>query len=172
MPIEKRVLIVGPSGAGKSEILHKYKPTHFTKSTHHSQLFDIQENMLLFPDVNLRMEIVEIGGIEAFNQIPINFILSADAFILVYDVTDRDSFREVVRWYELVCSKVSVPFLTDIKGVLVANKVDLTEARQMSYKEGKQMAKLLLLRYFETSAVTGYNIPDMFLYVANSIATR
>ncbi len=171
MPIIKRVLVVGPSGAGKSEILYKFKPTHFTKSKGHSQLFDVQESLLLFPEVNLRMEVVEIGGSEAIHTIPANVLLSTDAFILVYDVTDRNSFKEVVRWYELVCNKASLPFLSDIKGVLVANKVDMADARQVSYREGKLMADILLLRYFETSAITGHNIAEMFLYVANSIAS-
>ena len=85
--------------------------------------------------------------------------------IIAFDLTNRESFENVRKWYDII-NKVAVP---NIILILVGNKVDLNNERQVSTEEGMGLAKELGVYYMETSAKTNKNIGEMFEWVALQI---
>ena len=84
---------------------------------------------------------------------------NADGILVVYDVTDRQSFEDVHKWMNEIKNYAA----SNVKLVLVGNKSDLVESRQVSIDEGVKLADEIGVSFFETSAKTGYNVDDAFL---------
>ncbi|CAD8096323.1 unnamed protein product [Paramecium primaurelia] len=95
-------------------------------------------------------------------------ILRAIGGILVFDVTSRQSFQGLVQWYE----KIQSYACDDIELIIVGNKTDLNEYRQVSQKEGMQFAKQYNFEYYETSAKSGLNVNKVFEYLAQKIVQK
>ena len=84
--------------------------------------------------------------------------------ILVYDTTQEITFNNITNWLKQIDSHAS----EDVSRVLVANKIDLPN-RIVSEEMGKQLAQEYGLTYFETSAMTGHNVNELFYYMAKTI---
>lgn len=85
--------------------------------------------------------------------------------VVVYDVTSRNSFLGVDKWVEDVRAERG----GDVLVVLVGNKTDLADKRQVSYEEGEHKAKGFGVRFIETSAKAGYNIKQLFRTIASAL---
>ena len=88
--------------------------------------------------------------------------------MVVYDITNRDSFNNVSTWIE-DCKNQSPK---TIFMVLVGNKSDLQDKRQVNYKEGQELAERFQMLFFETSAKDGNNVEEIFLKSADEIAKK
>ena len=84
--------------------------------------------------------------------------------ILVYDVTQELTFNNITNWLKQIESHAN----EDVARVLVANKIDLSN-RVISKDQGEQLAQQYGLTYFETSALTGANINELFYHLAEQI---
>ena len=90
------------------------------------------------------------------------------AAFLVYDVTKRDSFDNVSRWlYE-----VKNHSHEKVEVVLVGNKVDMKEKREISYEDGEKFAAMNGFAFFETSAQTGEKVEEVFKTIAKKIVGK
>lgn len=88
---------------------------------------------------------------------------NASAFLIVYDVTNDESFKNCKQWLERVRSlRPEKPLL----GCIVANKIDLEERQKVSTSDGQDFARSNGLEYFETSALRGTDIEGPFHYLA------
>ena len=96
-----------------------------------------------------------------------SYVENAEAGLLVYDVTRKDTFEKLEDWYNEI--KTASP---TISLILVGNKIDLTSDRQISTEEGQNLAQKLGLTYIETSAKTGENINDAFKMLALQMIKR
>ena len=109
---------------------------------------------------SIMLDILDTAGQEEFSAMRDQYMHSANCFLLVFSVTDRTSFQEAENLFS---------FTTHVKGsnhvpaVLVGNKVDLEQARQISRLEGNQLAEKLKIPYVETSAKSGYNVEQAFI---------
>ena len=88
--------------------------------------------------------------------------------MVVYDITNRDSFNNVSTWIE-DCKNQSPK---TIFMVLVGNKSDLQDKRQVNYEEGQELAERFQMLFFETSAKDGNNVEEIFLKSADEIAKK
>lgn len=167
---EHKILLLGPHGSGKSSLLLQHATGRFTKGNISKPGLDVREETFHFPETDVELRVIEFGGTEAMSQLESQFYQGARFVILVYDMSDRDTFREVAKWYELIYNSVCIPTRSFIPGALVANKTDLKDERVITFEEGKQMADIFSWKYFETSSVTGSNVAELFIYVAAVIA--
>lgn len=93
------------------------------------------------------------------------YVRNSSVAIVVYDVTSRNTFAVADKWIEDIRAERG----DDVMIVLVGNKTDLADKRQISYDEGEQKAKTLNVMFAEVSAKTGYNVKGLFRKIASSL---
>ncbi|MFX1596710.1 MAG: GTP-binding protein, partial [Promethearchaeota archaeon] len=116
-------------------------------------------------DTSVRFMIWDLAGQSQFERLWPDYLTDSRAGIIVFDITNRDSFKNVKKWYDII-TRVALPYIVLI---LVGNKVDLNNSRVVSAEEGMELAKELGIYYMETSAKTNENIEDVFEWIALQI---
>jgi small GTP-binding protein len=155
-----KLIVVGDSGVGKTSLINQfvakkfvmdYRPTLGISIT--SQTYYIQG----FEEAKINFLIWDLAGQKFFNRVRKRYYSHAQSGFIIYDVTDRDTFSNVVHWYD----DISVN-LENIPLILIGNKIDLEDARKVSTEEGRALAQKLKCTFMETSAKTGANVQDAF----------
>ena len=116
----------------------------------------------------VRIQIWDTAGQEAFRSITRTYYKSSTCAFIVYDITDKKSFENVLTWLNEcrdMCYK-------DILICLIGNKSDLEGKRVISYEEGKNFADENNLLFFETSAKNGSNIQECFNQSASILVDK
>ena len=113
----------------------------------------------------IKIQIWDTAGQEAFQAITRTYYKGAIGALLVYDITRRETFTHVSKWLEEVRNNSS----KSITIILIGNKKDLEDRRQVSYEEGEALAKENGLMFLEASAKTAYNVVESFNLSAQSI---
>jgi Ras-related protein Rab-1A len=114
-------------------------------------------------DKIIRVKIWDTAGQEKFKSLTRNFYKNSQGVLICYDVTNRLSFQNIETWVNSVKDNSS----SNIKMVLVGNKIDLN--REVSTEEGKNLADLNHIPFFETSAKTNIGINECFIKLITDI---
>ena len=114
---------------------------------------------------SVKIQIWDTAGQEAFQAITRTYYKGAIGALLVYDITRKERFIHVTKWLEEVRNNSS----KTITVILIGNKKDLEDKRQVSYEEGEAFAKENGLMFLETSAKTAYNVVESFNLSAQCI---
>ena len=115
-----------------------------------------------------RIQIWDTAGQENFRSITRAYYKNSVCALVVYDISSRDSFNNVSTWIE-DCKNQSPK---TIFMVLVGNKSDLADRRQVNTEEGQELADKYGMQFYETSAKTGENVDTIFLNSADEIAKK
>ena len=119
-------------------------------------------------DRSIRVQIWDTAGQEAFKSITRSYYQNSACAMIVYDITNKKSFENVTSWLnecKEMCSK-------DILIILIGNKTDLEGKRVVTQKEGKDLAEENNLFFYETSALDGTNVEDVFDFAVNELLDR
>lgn len=116
----------------------------------------------------MRLQLWDTAGQERFRSLTSNFFGRADGFVLCYDISNRPSFDHVIGWMRDI--KTRAPPDCDI--VLCGNKSDLESDRVVAVEEGRGLADEYGVQFFETSALTGFHVEEMFTSLATTIKRR
>ncbi len=117
---------------------------------------------------NIRIQIWDTAGQEAFRSITRSYYKSSTCAFIVYDITDRKTFDNVKTWL----SECRDMCYKDILICLLGNKSDLEEKRAISLEEGQKFADENNLLFFETSAKDGTNIQEVFVESVTVIVNK
>ncbi|CAL8281477.1 unnamed protein product [Arctogadus glacialis] len=104
-------------------------------------------------------------GQERFRSLIPSYIRDSAAAVVVYDITNVNSFQQTTKWIDDVRTERG----SDVIIMLVGNKTDLADKRQVSIEEGERKAKELNVMFIETSAKAGYNVKQLFRRVAAAL---
>ena len=107
---------------------------------------------------NIRIQIWDTAGQEAFRSITRTYYKNSTCAFIVYDITDKKSFDNVITWLNEVKDRC----YKDILICLIGNKCDLEGKRVISFEDGKSLADQNNLLFYETSAKNGINIQECF----------
>jgi len=155
---EYKFIVLGSGGVGKSAITVQFVSGQFVSQYNPT----IEESFTKLVDVDgtpCRLEILDTAGTEVFTALRQLYYDKGDGYILVYSITSESSFHDLEPiWQSLVKAKNS----TDIPLVLVGNKCDKKEERQVSTADGKAVAKQWNCYFLETSAKQAINIDRTF----------
>ena len=161
------IYLMGEGGVGKSAVTLRYITNNFIE--YYDPTIEDQYRTKILVDNKLsNINIVDTAGQEEYVSIRNNWIRDGDGFILVYSITDRNSFEEI---------KILMDEIIMIKGdksaiMLVGNKNDLNEERQVTFKEVEELSDKWNCKFHETSAKTGHNINETFFQIVREIRKK
>lgn len=157
-----KVIVIGNSGVGKTCIVRRYVDNLFSQSFITTIGIDFKIQKVIRDDKHIKLQIWDTAGQERFRTITASYYRGCDAVILVYDVTDRDSFESVSGWALGLSGHVDEKCIVK---VLVGNKMDNEKGRRVTYSEGATLAKKMGIPFFECSSklpLPDGNIPKIF----------
>ena len=160
-----KIMVIGESKVGKTSVIKKYTQNKFGGVYLTTVGVDFQDKIINIDDKKIRLQIWDTAGQERFRNLTKNYFNSSNGFLLIYDITDKDSLEHLNFW----SAQIQLNAPEKSKCVLVGNKCDLESARVVSYEEGKMYAEKNKIKFFETSAKDGTNINEVFEYIANEI---
>ena len=143
---------------GKSNILYKYTNDKFNPNHEITIGCEFMAKNISIKNRNIRIQIWDTAGQEAFRSITRTYYKSSTCAFIVYDISDKKTFDNVITWLN-ECKDMCYK---DILICLIGNKCDLEGKRAVSYDEGKNFADENNLLFFETSAKDGTNIHECF----------
>ena len=155
---EIKLITLGSASVGISSLIIQYTENKFTESYLSTLGVDYKQKIIKLKngkDIHLR--IYDTAGQERFKSISSGFIKKADGVVLVYDISNKDSFVSINGWIENIreIGKENMPI------ILVGNKCDLPdEIRKVSKKEGEDKAKEFRIPFYETSCKDGKNVKE------------
>ena len=106
----------------------------------------------------VKLQIWDTAGQERFKNVISSYYRGASGILLIYDITDRESFESLSHWLIEIEKNAS----KNVKILLMGNNCDLEDKRQVSYQEGKDFAAKNNLNFFEASAKDNINIKEAF----------
>ena len=154
-----KLMIIGETKTGKTSLISRYCKNEFTDSPYLSTIgIDFQIKNLTMNSKKIRLQIWDTAGEERFRNIAKNYYQSSDGFIIVYDISSSESFQTLNYWIEEI--KSNSPELSKL--ILVGNKCDIEDKRQVKKEDGKEYAKKQKIKFYEVSAKEGTNINTAF----------
>ena len=155
--INLKILIVGDSNVGKTSLLLQY--TDGVLPQKHVATIGVEYKIKLvqYRDFNIKLQIWDTAGQERFHSITNNFFHNADGILFVYDISNENSFEGVKKWIK-EAEEVGDFF----QKILIGNKCDLIDEREVSMSQLLTYCKEKNLCYFESSAKENINLKEIF----------
>eukprot|EP00736_Rhodelphis_marinus_P007197 Rmarinus@m.15809 len=172
-PLEKydyllKLIVIGDTGAGKSCLLYHFIENRFKTGSNHTIGVEFGSKILEVGGHELKLQIWDTAGQERFRSVTRSYYRGATGCLLVYDVTNRESFEAVPRWLQDARSLSG----DDVVIVLVGNKTDREEDRQVPRLEAANFAQEHDCAFLEASALSGENVQEVFAKCARSVLTK
>lgn len=163
-----KVLLLGDAGVGKTSLLNQFVNREFTAQYKATIGSDFSSKQVDVDGKLITLQIWDTAGQERFQSITANYYHGSHAIAIVYDITSRQSFENVRKWISEV-DRLANP---QVCKLLVGNKADLQDKREVSKEDGQSLADGLGIPFMETSAKTAYNVKDMFMSMCLAIQNR
>ena len=160
-----KIIIIGDAAVGKSNILNRYVKNEFSENIKSTVGVELGIKFIKVKGTNTKIQIWDTAGQERYRAITSSYYKGSHGCFIVYDITNEKTFNNVEKWYEHVQREAG----QDISIILVGNKCDKENERKISKEKGQEKAKNLKCAFFETSALSGTNITEIFDELANDI---
>ncbi|CAF0954847.1 unnamed protein product [Didymodactylos carnosus] len=153
-----KLLIIGNSSVGKTSFLFRYADDSFTSAFVSTVGIDFKVKTVFRQDKRVKLQIWDTAGQERYRTITTAYYRGAMGFILMYDITNEESFNAVQDWV----TQIKTYSWDNAQVVLVGNKGDMQNERIVQYDQGDKLASSLGLEFFETSAKENINVKAVF----------
>ena len=164
-----KYIIIGNPSVGKSCLLNQFLNNRFSEEYEITVGVEFGAKTIEIEDGNkVKLQIWDTAGQESFKSITRSYYRAAAVGMLVYDITNRESFDSISNWLE-ECKVNGNPEMTLM---LVGNKRDLESSREISYEEAEHFAQANNMLFLETSAKTAERVTDIFVKAANQVNTK
>ena len=172
-----KILILGNSQVGKSSILNQFTEGVFTESIPPTLGIDYKINKVEVDGTEIKLQIWDTAGQERFKSITENFYKGAQGIILVFDLTDQESFSTIRNWLKNIYEKAG----RSVVVCLLGNKLDIVEKanvdpgfridrkRFVPDHEIDELIKEVPIKFMKSSAKNDININESFQYLASQI---
>ncbi|XP_011202441.1 PREDICTED: ras-related protein Rab-43 [Bactrocera latifrons] len=165
-----KVVLIGDCGTGKTCIVERFKTGNFIERHGNTIGVDFSMKTVNIEGKQVKLQIWDTAGQERFRTITQSYYRSANGVIIVYDITKRSSFSNLQKWIEEVRRYTA----SNVLLILIGNKCDLDEEREVDFEEAKQMCQYIpeILFVMETSAKQNTNVEDAFVCLATELKRR
>ncbi|XP_010909337.1 ras-related protein RABA5e [Elaeis guineensis] len=160
-----KIVIIGDSAVGKSNLLSRYARDEFNINSKATIGVEFQTQSVDIDGKEVKAQIWDTAGQERFRAVTSAYYRGAVGALIVYDISRRTTFDSVSRWLQ----ELSTHSDTTIARMLVGNKCDLENIREVSVEDGKSLAEAEELFFIETSALDSTNVQKAFEIVIRDI---
>ncbi|CAO3631721.1 unnamed protein product [Cunninghamella blakesleeana] len=162
-PLKKfKLVFLGEQSVGKTSLITRFMYDTFDNTYQATIGIDFLSKTLYIDDRTVNYN---FGIQERFRSLIPSYIRDSSVCVVVYDITNRASFINTSKWIDDVRAERG----TDVIIVLVGNKTDLNDKRQVSVEEGDNKAKEYNIMFIETSAKAGQNVKPLFRKIGNAL---
>mmetsp|Transcript_27802 Transcript_27802/g.38840 ORF Transcript_27802/g.38840 Transcript_27802/m.38840 type:complete len:193 (+) Transcript_27802:99-677(+) len=166
--VEVRLITIGDSATGKSSLILRYTKGMFQEERKATVGIDLKIKSATVLGRPTKVRVWDTAGQEQFRTITRNYYRGAQGVLLVYDITNKDSFKHVSKWIKDV-ENYAEP---GVSVVLLGNKCDLEDKRQVTRSEGQAIAQEYEVDFFETSALSGSSVEESFGSLVEKIVAK
>jgi len=163
-----KLLLIGDSGVGKSCLLLRFADDTYTESYISTIGVDFKIRTIELEGKTVKLQIWDTAGQERFRTITSSYYRGAHGIIVVYDVTDSDTYQNVKQWLQ----EIDRYAVEGVNKLLVGNKSDLATKKVVDYAAAKAFADELGIPFLETSAKNATNVEQAFLTMSKQIKDR
>ncbi|XP_002162274.3 ras-related protein Rab6 isoform X1 [Hydra vulgaris] len=160
-----KLVFLGEQSVGKTSLITRFMYDSFDSTYQATIGIDFLSKTMYLEDRTVRLQIWDTAGQERFRSLIPSYIRDSSAAIVVYDITNTNSFAQVDKWIEDVRAERG----DDVVIMLVGNKTDLTDKRRISMEQGEKKAKELGVIFIESSAKTAHNVKQLFRRISASL---
>ena len=162
---EYKIVVIGGGGVGKSALTISFVQNHFIEE-YDPTIEDSYRKQITVDDIPCFLNILDTAGQEEYSAMRDQYMKTGQGFLLVFSLTNRDTFND--------CSELRLRILQAndrdrVPLVLVGNKSDLVDSRQVTQKEAQDLARNFGIQFFATSAKTRTNVDEIFYELVREI---
>ncbi|XP_044759786.1 ras-related protein Rab-6A-like [Coccinella septempunctata] len=160
-----KLVLLGEQSVGKTSLITRFMYDSFDNTYQATVGIDFLSKTVYMQDKTVRLQLWDTAGQERFRSLIPSYIRDSNVAVIVYDVTNQTSFEQTTKWIK----DVQMERGENVIIVLVGNKVDLHDSRQVTHDDGKLEAHRLGVLFMETSAKNGYNVRYLFRRIAETL---
>ncbi|XP_034055410.1 ras-related protein ORAB-1-like [Gymnodraco acuticeps] len=161
-----KLILIGDSSVGKTNLLLRFADD--TGISFSTIGVDFRIRTIELDGKTIKLQIWDTAGQERFRTITSSYYRGAHGIIVVYDVTDQESFNNVKQWLQEIDRYAS----ENVNKLLVGNKCDLTKKKVVDYTTAKEFAENVGIPFLEISAKSATNVDQAFMTMAAEIKKR
>ena len=160
-----KIVLIGDSSVGKTNMLSRYISNEYDPNSQSTIGVELSTKNYKFDKDEVKVQLWDTAGQEKYRSITSSYYKGAQGCLLVYDITRKATFENIDKWYSELKSGAD----NDINAILVGNKCDLENERQVTVEEAQKKAKLFNMAFMETSALNGTNVEKAFNELVNNV---
>ncbi|CAF1218940.1 unnamed protein product [Adineta ricciae] len=160
-----KLVFLGEQSVGKTALITRFMYDSFDNTYQATIGIDFLSKTMYLDDRTIRLQLWDTAGQERFRSLIPSYIRDSSAAVVVYDIANSHSFQQTSKWIDEVRAERG----TDVIIILVGNKTDLVDRRQVSTEDGELKAKELNVMFIETSAKAGFNVKQLFRRIASAL---
>ena len=163
-----KVVIVGDSGVGKTNLIGRYLKNEYKQDTKATVGVEFGEKKFDINGLKIKAQLWDTAGQERYKAITSMYYKGAKGALIVFDLSSKTTFVNAEKWYNEI-KKATDP---SINLILVGNKSDLKDKRQVNTEDAENKAKEMGIAYMETSALNAENVDKAFSWLIEEISKK
>jgi len=165
-PLKKfKLVFLGEQSVGKTSLITRFMYDSFDNTYQATIGIDFLSKTMYLEDRTVRLQLWDTAGQERFRSLIPLYIRDSSVAVVVYDITNKKTFENTRKWVDDVRGERG----NDVIIVLVGNKTDLNDKREVTTAQGEEEAKKNNLMFIETSAKVGHNVKALFKRIAQAL---
>ena len=162
-----KILLVGNSGVGKSCLLVRFCDDSYESNSMSTIGVDFKTKLLSIDNKNICLQVWDTAGQERYHSITSSYYKGAQGVLVVYDITNRDSFDSVDEWVnEITLTNKNIAI------ILVGSKCDQESDRKVSREQGEIKSKEIGCLFYEASSKVGLGVGEIFEELVKIISKK
>ncbi len=165
-----KIVVIGDPAVGKTSLLKKYSSAKFQEKYIPTIGVNIVKKEIGIninnKEINVALMLWDLAGQSQFYMLHRPYFNGADGIILVFDVTRTETFSNMNNWFN---TAVKFGLTARVPRLLIGNKIDLKDERKIVLPHATHLSKKISAPYFETSALTGDNVQEIFTKIAEQV---